>query len=116
MITYLSKFVPNLSTVTVPLRRLLAKDAEWEWGYEQEESFQKIKSLMQSPPVLKYYDVNDPVILSVDASSHALGAVLLQDGHPIAYASKALTPSEKNYPQIEKEATAIRFACRKFHQ
>lgn len=69
---------------------------------------------MQSPPVLMYYDVNAPVTLSVDASSHALGAVLLH--RPVAYASRALTSSEMNYPQIEKEASAIRFACLKFHQ
>ncbi|XP_058827479.1 uncharacterized protein K02A2.6-like [Topomyia yanbarensis] len=116
MITYMGKFVPNLSDVTVPLRSLLAKDVDWDWGCEQENAFQKIKTLMQSPPILRYYDVNLPVTLSVDASSHALGAVLLQQGRPVAYASKALTPSELNYPQIEKEATAIRFACSKFHQ
>lgn len=115
MITYLGKFVPNLSDVTAPLRKLLTKEVEWVWDAEQEEAFQKIKGLMMSPPILIYYDVNAPVTLSVDASSHALGAVLLQQGRPVAYASKALTPAEANYPQIEKEAAAIRFACQKFH-
>lgn len=71
---------------------------------------------MISPPVLAFYDVNLPITLSVDASSKALGAVLMQKGKPVAYASKALTPAETNYPQIEKEAAAIRFGCRKFHQ
>ncbi|XP_062542356.1 uncharacterized protein K02A2.6-like [Armigeres subalbatus] len=116
MITYMGKFVANLSDITAPLRSLLVKNVDWEWGCEQEAAFQQIKNLMQSPPVLRYYDLNLPVTLSVDASSHALGAVLLQQGRPVAYASKALTATEMNYPQIEKEATAIRFACSKFHQ
>lgn len=72
---------------------------------------------MLSSPVLAFFDVNKDVNvnLSVDASSKALGAVLMQDGKPIAYASKALSPAQKNYPQIEKEAEAIRFGCTKFH-
>ncbi|XP_058447835.1 uncharacterized protein LOC131428145 [Malaya genurostris] len=115
MITYLAKFVPNLSKITEPLRRLLAKDAAWVWEVEQEKAFQDIKNLMISPPVLAFYDVNKPVTLSVDASSNALGAVLIQNERPVAYASKALSVAEKNYPQIEKEAAVIRFACQKFH-
>lgn len=116
MITYLGKFIPNLSELTSPLRKLLVKDVTWDWNVEQENAFVKIKLAMQSTPVLIYYDVNAPVTLSVDASSQALGAVLLQRGRPVAYASRALTSAEENYPQIEKEATAIRFACQKFHQ
>ena len=54
--------------------------------------------------------------MSVDASQNGLGAVLLQDNLPVMYASKALTMTEKNYAQIEKEALAIAFACIKFHQ
>lgn len=71
---------------------------------------------MSSTPALRYYDVNGDVTLSVDASSKAIGAVLLQMGQPIGYASMALSPAQLNYPQIEKEATAIKFGCKKFHQ
>lgn len=72
--------------------------------------------MLTTTPVLGYFDVNKDVKLSVDASSMAMGACLLQDGKPIAYATRALTKAEQNYPQIEKEATAIRFACKKFHE
>lgn len=114
-ITYLGKFVENLSAITEPLRRLILKDTEWIWEHEQEEAFMKIKRIMMTPPVLAYYDVNANVTLSVDASSKAFGAVLLQNGKPVAYASKSLTKAQENYPQIEKEAAAIRFACNRFH-
>ncbi|XP_058840852.1 uncharacterized protein K02A2.6-like [Topomyia yanbarensis] len=116
MITYLGKFIENLSAITEPLRQLLIKNVEWLWGEEQEKSFQKIKNLMQSPPVLAFYDINADITLSVDASSKALGAVLLQNGKPVAYASKSLTSAQENYPPIEKEAAAIRFACNRFHE
>lgn len=71
---------------------------------------------MSSPPVLALYDVNKAVTLSVDASSKSLGAALLQDGRPVAYGSRMLTKAEQNYPQIEKEAIAVLFGCKKFHE
>ncbi|KAK7584247.1 hypothetical protein V9T40_008790 [Parthenolecanium corni] len=115
-VTYLGKFIENLSELTEPLRKLLKKDVVWEWTEEQNVAFEKLKKVLVSKPVLKYYDVNKPVLLSVDASSKALGAVLLQDRQPVAYATKALTDSQTYLPQIEKEALAVRFACEKFHQ
>ncbi|XP_025833925.1 uncharacterized protein K02A2.6-like [Agrilus planipennis] len=103
MITYLNKFIPNMSDLTNPLRDLLHKNTSFTWDFYHKEAFKKIKQLLQSPPVLRLYDVNKPVTLTVDASSKNLGAALLQEGQPIAYGARALTKSEQNYPQIEKE-------------
>lgn len=52
----------------------------------------------------------------MDARSKGLGATILQQGRPIAYALRALTKSQRNYAQIEKEALAVVFGCQKFHQ
>jgi len=65
--------------------------------------------------VLNYFDCSKPITLSVDASQNAVGAVLLQDNKPCAYASKSLTESQQNFAQIEKELYAIMFGCTKFH-
>ena len=65
---------------------------------------------------MKYYDVTKDVTIQVDASLNGLGAVLLQDDHPVAYASRSLTQSEQNYAQIEKEMLAITFGCERFHE
>jgi hypothetical protein len=115
IITYVSKFIPNVAELTAPLRLLLKKDQEWKWGPDQNQSFDNIKKSLTSSPILQYYDPNLPCLLSVDASSNGVGAVLLQNEHPIAYASKAFTDTQKAWAQIEKEMYAIVFACEKFH-
>lgn len=114
MITYLTKFQKNLSDITSPMRELLRNDADWCWEMRQSEAFQQVKTALTQTPVLSYYDRNKPVRLQVDASSKGLGACCMQDGKPIAYASKTLTPTEINYAQIEKEMLAILFGCTRF--
>uniref|UniRef100_A0A8C2B8P6 ribonuclease H n=1 Tax=Cyprinus carpio TaxID=7962 RepID=A0A8C2B8P6_CYPCA len=116
MVTYLGKFIPQLSTVTAPLRILLEKTTEWSWMEEQDKSFEKLQKMVTEAPVLKYYDASKPVKLSTDASSCGIGAVLFQDECPIAYASKAFTDTQKKYAQIEKELADIMFGCDKFYQ
>lgn len=115
MVTYLAKFIPNLSEITQPLRKLLEKDSEWIWTTHQSKAVTQIKHTLASTPVLRFYNVNEDITIQADASSYALGAAILQLNHPVAYVSRSLTKAEINYPQIEKEALAIRFACKKFH-
>ncbi|PIK38375.1 hypothetical protein BSL78_24788 [Apostichopus japonicus] len=116
MVTYIAKFIPNLSTVAAPLRQLLCKDVTWHWLENHENAFIQLKKLVTTTPILRYYDVSKPVTLSVDASQSGLGAVLLQDDKPVAYASRALTETEKAYAQIEKEMLAVVHGCERFHQ
>lgn len=70
---------------------------------------------MCNVPVLSYFHNSKPVTLSVDASSVAVGATILQGGNPVAYASKALNETQQNYAQIEKKMFAIIFGCERFH-
>ncbi|XP_061167817.1 uncharacterized protein LOC133176762 [Saccostrea echinata] len=115
MITYLSKFAPNLANIASPLRQLLLKDREFVWDAPQVQAFQKVKDLItRTPgPLLTYFYPGKPVVLETDASQFGLGATLLQDDKPVAF---ALTPAEINYAQIEKEMLSILFGCKKFHQ
>ncbi|XP_062589079.1 uncharacterized protein LOC134250729 [Saccostrea cucullata] len=69
MINYLGKFIPNLSTRNQSLRQLLETDVAWHWSEEQEKAFNDLKGAITSTPTLKYFDVNEDVKLSVDASS-----------------------------------------------
>lgn len=111
-ITYLQKFLPNMSDVSAPLRQLLESKVEWHWEELQETSFQKLKQIPTETPVLAFYDPKEELILSADASAHGLGAVLMQKGR---YASRALNATQQGYSVIEKETLAVLFGTQKFH-
>ena len=115
-INYLAKFIPDMSTKTLLIRDLLKRDVAFEWGPSQDKAFQEIKHTLSVAPVLAFYDVTKPVVITCDASKSGLGAALLQENKPIAYASRALSDAEKRYAQIKKELLAVVFAFRKFHQ
>jgi len=86
-----------------------------EWSDSQEKSFIEIKKRISENARLAIYDPEKELTIENDASEFGLGAVLLQDGKPIAYASRTLSDCERNYAQIEKEMLAIVFGLKKFH-
>ena len=115
MINYLAKYIPNMSELTAPLRSLLKSDVPWAWLPEHDTALTNLKSVLSSAPVLRFYDPSLPTTLQVDASKSGLGACLLQHNQPVAYASRAMSNSETNYAQIEKEFLAIVFGCERFN-
>lgn len=114
VVTYLAKFLPRLSTVAEPLRRLTDKDAAFDWLPQHDKALAQIKEMITAAPVLHFYNKDKEVTIECDSSDVGLGAVISQEGHPIAYASRALTQTERNYAQIEKECLAIVFAAERF--
>ena len=115
MINYLRKYIPNMSELTAPLQYLLKGDVSWAWFPEHDSALTKIKTVLSSAPVLRFYDTSLPTTLQVDASKDGLGACLMQQGQPVAYASRAMSNSEINYAPIEKEMLAIVFGCERFN-
>ncbi len=105
-----------MSQHTESLRGLTRDDVAWQWRDEHQHAFDKLKTMLTKTPLLRYYDVNLPVTLSVYTSKNGLGAVLLQEDKPIAYTSLALTETEQCYVQIKKEMLAIVFGVERFHQ
>ena len=115
MVNQLMKFCPNLAELTKPLRDLLKRDTIWTWSIEQQLAFDKVKDELSSDRVLARYSPVKDTIISADASSYGLGAVLLQRQSsgkflPVAFASRSMTETEGRYAQIEKEALAITWA------
>ncbi|GFX84658.1 retrovirus-related Pol polyprotein from transposon 17.6 [Trichonephila clavipes] len=94
MVTYLAKFTPHLSNLTHNLRQLLKKDSVWIWDTNTERYFELVKQAIMKSPCLKYFSGNKAVTVSVDASKNGLGAVLLQEGQPVAYGSVSLTQTQ----------------------
>jgi hypothetical protein len=109
MAFYLDKFCRNLAGLTRPLRDLLKDSSTWIWEEQQRAEFVKLKESMSSLPALRRFDLSLPAVLSVDASLTGLGAVLLQNGQPVAFSSTSLTPTQQRYCQIEKELHAVQF-------
>ncbi|BHF58772.1 hypothetical protein SprV_0100172700 [Sparganum proliferum] len=121
LISYYSAFLPSLHDVRAPLNRLLQKNAPWFWSSDCEKAFDQLKSMLSSDLLLTYYDPTLPIVAAADASNHVVGTVIshsFPDGSEkaIMHASRTLTPAEKNYGQIEKEALALVFAVKKFHK
>ena len=116
-VNYLQTFVPHLSLNTEPLRALLKKENCFAWDENTNTCFQKIKSQLQKALLrpLRYYDRSKLVTLQCDASLKGLGACIIQDGQPIAFASKSLTDTETHYANIKRELLAIVYGCEKFH-
>lgn len=115
MVNYLSKFLPHSASVLYPLHNLLKKDVPWVWSSSQQEAFDQIKKMITSSPVLAFYDPSGELTLENDASEYGIGSVLMQNGKPVAFSSRTLSSSERNYAQIEKEMLAIVYGLEKFH-
>ena len=116
MVNYLARYLPRLSEVMIPFRKLTRKNTEWSWGQEQEKAFQDIKYLVTNAPVLTCYDLSKDLEIQCDSSKSGIGSVLLQGSQTIAYASRAMTPTEVRCAQIENEMLAFVFSLHKFHQ
>ena len=120
LLNYYRKFLPNVATILKPLNELLQVNRKWKWASECTAAFQEAKELLTTSNVLVHYDTTLPIRMAADASAYG-GAVIshvLPNGEekPIAFASRTLTSSEQNYSQIEKEALALIFGVRRFHQ
>ncbi|XP_017473967.1 PREDICTED: uncharacterized protein K02A2.6-like [Rhagoletis zephyria] len=113
-------FLPHKATIAEPLHRLLDKNCKWLWTSHHQEVFEQLKQLIVSDRVLVHYDEKLPPVLVCNASPFGVGAVLshrMQDGseRPVAFYSRTLNKTERNYAQIDREAVAIIAGVKKFN-
>ena len=106
-INYLAKFLPRLSEVAQPFRDLTQANVQFLWSEQHDKAFHEVIKLVAN---------HEEVTIQCDASERGLGAILLQNGQPAAFASRTLSKVEQRYAQIEKECLAIVFGCQKFSQ
>ena len=120
-VNYYHRLIPNMATVMAPLYNLLKKNVKWNWTAECSKAMKMVKQILASEKVLMRYNTELPLKLITDASAVGVGAVLvhqLPDGleRPVCYSSRTLTPTEKKYAVVEKEALAVSFGIKKFQQ
>ena len=118
--SYYRRFIANFSRIARPLHQLTHKGALFLWSQECSRAFKELKKMLTSAPVLAYPDFKKDFALETDASVQGIGAVLSQRQddqrlHPIAYASRALSPAEQRYGITELETLAVVWAISHFH-
>lgn len=114
-VNFMSTFIPNLTKKTHLMRSLMKRDTHFIWTSDMQKELDTVKTNIANAVKLIHYDPNEPAFIETDASLKGLGAVLIQNGRPVRFLSKALTPAEANYSNIERELLAVLFACEKLH-
>lgn len=119
--SYYRRFVSGFAKTASPLHALLKKNAQFNWTTDCEEAFIGLKEALVNTPVLMYPQFNGqrPFILETDASTQGLGAVLAQQQedqqvHPVAFASRFLSPAEQRYSITELETLGLVWAVKLF--
>lgn len=117
---HLRKFAPRFSPVLSPLFELLKKDVSYQWGVSQNESFEKVKILIEKSGFLIHYNSKKDAIICTDASDDGISAVLCHeiDGElrPIYFKSRKLLSAEKNYPILHRELLAVVYGMEEFYK
>ena len=109
--SYYRRFIKDFAGIAKPLHQITKKNCCFTWNPECHNAFKKLKDALIGSSVLKHPDYNSPFIVETDASDNSLGAVLsnIVDGieHPVAFASRVLTPVEFSYSTTKREALAV---------
>ena len=103
---FYKQFIHQYALIAAPLTKLLHKD-QFDWTSESHEAFEKLKHAMTHAPVLISLDLSIPFTLEIDASGFAIGAVLSQNHHPIAFFSKLFCPRLQRSSTYVRELHAI---------
>ena len=107
MVNYYRDMWVRRSHVLAPLAGLTSKTAKWKWGPEQSKAFREAKKIISKEALLAFPDFNKKFVIHTDASHTQLGAVISQDGKPIAFYSRKLNPAQTRYTTTERELLSI---------
>ena len=112
--SYYRRYILHFADISKPLNSLTQKDVPFKWSNESAHAFHELKSKLITAPILACHQSASQFVLQTDASAAGLGAVLEQDGHVIAYASRTLNKADQQYSVIQKECLAAVYAMKQF--
>ena len=112
MVNYYRQFIQGFASIARPLYDMIKKDRKWEWTKKQERAFEELKKRFMQEPVLAAPDLDKKMRIEVDALDYATGGVLSIEGEdrkwrPVAFLSKSLNETERNYKIHDKEMLVI---------
>jgi hypothetical protein len=112
LVEYYRRFIEGFSKIVKPLTTLLEKGKEFKWDEKCQASFEELKKILTTTPVLIMPDIHKGFDVYCDAYQQGLGCVLMQEGKVVAYASRQLRKHELNYPNHDFELAAIAHALK----
>jgi len=114
--SYYRKFIHHFADIAVPLHALTEKTKPWLWTMLCDEAFRTLKDKLVSPPILSFPQFDMTFVVDADASQEGIGAVLSHqhNGRVIAYASRVLTKTERQYCATRREMLALVWSVRQF--
>ena len=109
---YYRRFIKDFARIAAPLHVLVRKEQKWKWEKKQEEVFKKLKMVFTTEPILAILDIDREIIVEADVSDYVTGGVLsirYKNGkwRPVAFISKSLNTTERNYEIYNKEMLAV---------
>ena len=111
---YYRRFIKHYGLISRPLTQMLKKGVQFQWTPLAQEAFLLLKKALTEAPVLAIPDFNQPFVIETDASELGMGAVLMQNGHPISFLSKPFSSRSRSFSTYEKECLAIIMAIEKW--
>jgi hypothetical protein len=116
---YYRRFIDGYAKRAIPLTELLKQDTEFLWTGTRQQAFEDLKTQLAKAPILSVPDWGTEFHVTIDASGWCLGSILWQFDeqkreNPIYYASRQMSPAERNYTTTEREALAVVYSCKKF--
>ena len=115
LVNYLNRFSSHLAELSNLLRQICRQSEEFQLTETVCVAFSRTKEEISKDVTLPYFNPNSSMTLQTDASKKGLGVVLLQNSKPVMFASRALTGSERNYQNLERECLAMIWGMEKFH-
>ncbi|KAI0987103.1 hypothetical protein GJ496_008914 [Pomphorhynchus laevis] len=121
MVDYVERFIPHLQSISYPRYQLTSTKQKWYWNGDFNRHFQNVKNALLQWKLNVPYDLNKPLLVMSDASKYGLGDVLahknlLGELLAIQFVSRHLTKPEQNYDTIDREAHAVIYAIKGFHE